>query len=101
MSHIAKITPDIYRDIKHYVKWHTTKRTATKYGISVKTALQVRGSNSYLQYRENVKAQHPPTKYSLADDVLTLHRLTFDKNDNRYITPLSAKSAIQELILKA
>ena len=78
MSHIAKITPDFYRDIKHYARWHTIKRTTQKFGISSKTALQVRGSNTYFQYRENVKAQHPPVKYSLKDQVLELHKLTFD-----------------------
>jgi hypothetical protein len=99
MGHIAKITPDFFRDIKHFNRWHTNRRTAQKFGISVKTALQVRGSNSYLQYMENVKAQHPKTKYSLADDVLELHKLTLRK-DNTYITPPTAKSAVQELLLK-
>ena len=97
----TKITPETFNDIKHFVRWNTNNRTAQKFGISIKTALQVRGSNSYHQYRENVKAQHPAIKYSLAEDVMELHSLRFNKHDNNYHCPRSAKQAIQELLLNA
>lgn len=98
MNHIARITPEYFNETKRFVRWHTIKRTADRFGISRKTALQVRGSNTYHQYQENVRAQHPPTKYSLGEDVLELHRLTFDKKDNKYLTPPSARKAMIDLL---
>lgn len=94
---IKKLTLEHFSEVKRYIRWHTTKRTAKKFGISIKTALQVRGSNSYYQYRENVKAQHPEIKYSLREDVLALHKTVFDKGDNTYKAPLTAKTAITQL----
>jgi hypothetical protein len=93
---ISRLTPEYFSEVKRYVRWHTTNRTAKKFGISIKTALQVRGSNNYGQYRENVKAQHPETKYSLADDVLALHKTVFDKG-GEYHTPKTAQTAITQL----
>ncbi len=100
MSHIAKLTPEFFDDVKRFVRWHTTKRTATKFGISEKTALQVRGSNTYMQYRENVKAQHPEVVYSLRERVLELHSIMFDKKDGKYIQPQVARVAIEQIIYK-
>lgn len=95
----TRITPEAFNEIKHFNRWHTNNRTAQKFGISVKTALQIRGCHSYAQYRENVKAQHPETKYSLADDVMELHSLRFNKHDNNYKCPRSARQAVQEMLL--
>lgn len=71
---------------------------AKKYDLSLKTILQIRGSQNYPQYVQQNKAQHPPIKYSLRDEVLWLHDLTFNKNDNKYIQPPTARKAIEELI---
>ena len=93
---IKKLTPEYFNEVKRYVRWHTTKRTAQKFGISIKTALQVRGSNNYGQYRENVKAQHPEVKFSLADEVLALHKTVFDTGGEYHI-PQTARIAVTQL----
>lgn len=92
------ITPDFFHDIKRFVRWHTNKRTADKFGIHLSTVINIRGSQTYLQYRQLVKAEHPPLKYSLKEDILELHKLTFRK-DNTYIAPRTAQVAIAELLI--
>ena len=94
-----RITPETFNEVKNYVRWHTNKRTSDKFKLHISTVINIRGSQTYAQYRQLVKAEHPPTKYSLADDIYQLHSLTFNKHDNKYIQPKTAKSAIQELLL--
>lgn len=97
----VRITPDFFHDIKKFNRWHTNKRTADKFGIHLSTVINIRGSQTYIQYKQLVAAEHTPVKYSLRDDILELHKLTFNKQDNKYITPPTAKIAVQELLLKA
>lgn len=102
---IKKLTEEYYDEVKRSLNssWRWTRFTkrhiqnvAYKHGISFKTVIQIKTSNTYEEYREQVKAQHPETKYSLRDDVLALHRTVFDKG-GEYHAPLTAKTAITQL----
>ena len=96
-----RITPDLFKSIKIYSQWNTSKRCARKHSVSLKTILQIRGSRNFEQYTENNKAQHPPYKiHSLRDDLLDIHSLIFNKHDNRYLTPLTGKKAAMDIKLK-
>ncbi len=96
MSKVNKITPEYFADTKRILRWNTNRRTARKTGLSLKTVLQIRGSKTYLEYVEQKRAQHPEVKYSLADDVLALHKTVFDKG-GEYHTPKTAQTAITQL----
>lgn len=103
---VHKITEEYYDEVKRSLnstwKWtRFTKRhiqdVAYRHGISYKTVVQIKASRTYAEYQEQVKAQHPETIYSLREDVLALHKTVFDKNDNTYKAPRSAKTAVTQL----
>jgi hypothetical protein len=96
---VAKITEEYFDEVKRSIRWTTSNRAARKHGISLKTVLQIRNSKNYQEYREQVKAQHPYPQFSLAEEVLTLHKLVFDKGEE-YHKPMSAKTAIGQLQYK-
>lgn len=109
MSHIKKITPEYFEDITRSLKqrWYalrTSKRfiekVARTHGVSVKTVLQVKGSNDYSDYQAQNKAQHGEVKNSLREPILELHRKMFDKGDNKYLEPTSAQTAIAQISYK-
>lgn len=97
MPHIKKLTPQYFEDTKRIMRWTTNKRTANKTGLSLKTVLQIRGSKTYKEHQEQNKAQHPDVQFSLGEHVLNLHKLVFDKGDNKYIAPPTARLAIVQL----
>lgn len=96
---MKKLTEEQFNLVKKplYNRFTRPKMLAKKYDLSLKTVLMIRGSQNYVQYQEQSKAQHPDVKFSLADQVLHLHKLTF-KKDNSYLPPNSARVAIGELI---
>lgn len=97
---MSKIDEHTFKKVKGGIFWKLTpQQAATKYEISEKTVFQIRGSHDYKQYKEQVKAQHPEIQYSLADNVLHLHEIIFNKRDNKYIQPQTARRAIEELKL--
>ena len=105
MGKIPKLTEEYFIEVKDDLSWYrkrwtTDKRIAKKRGISLKTVLQIKGSDSYEDYLNNVRAQHPPVKFSLRDHVLVLHRKEFGKDNEAYIEPLTARQAIVELLNK-
>ncbi len=59
--------------------------------------MQIKNSATYQDYVDLCKSQHPETIYSLREDVLALHKTVFDKNDNTYKAPRSAKTAVTQL----
>lgn len=106
MGKVQKITEEYYDEVKRSLnrtwKWtRFTKRhiqdVAYRHGISYKTVIQIKASKTYAEYREQVKAQHMDIKYSLREDVLALHKTVFDKGDNTYKAPLTAKTAVTQL----
>ena len=94
---MKKLTEVDFKKIKRS-RWITPspKEAAKKFGVSLKTVLQVRGSKNYQQYQEQNKAQHPPVKYSIADNVKDLHAKVFGGQDD-YRTPTSARRALEQL----
>lgn len=88
-----------FRMIKKELHWYTPPvAVAVKNHVGLKTVLQVKGSKDFEEYQAQTRAQHPPVKYSLADDVLDLHRITFDRHDNKYLPPLTARKAMAQLL---
>lgn len=92
MSHIAKLTEEYFNETKAYLRWHTNHRTAKRTGLSLKTVLQIRGSRNYIEYQQQNKAQHPFTKYSIADDVMELHKELFHSEE--YKKPRNCQIAL-------
>jgi hypothetical protein len=107
MKHIQKVTPEYYAEVRRSLKntWKWTRFTkrhindvAYKHGISYKTVVQIKNSPTYEAYQEQNKAQHPDNKqFSLREHILVLHKMTFDKGDNTYKEPLTARTAIVQL----
>lgn len=95
----AKITKEVFDHAKRNIGRYGKAQAMRRFNFSMKTAVQIECSKDYRMYRRQVKAQHPLTTYSLAEDVLTLHYQIFWK-DNTYIAPRSAKLAITELLNK-
>lgn len=90
-----------FKKVKGNIFWKLTPgQAAAKYDLSLGTVLKIRGSHDYGQFKELVKATHPEIQYSLKDNVLELHKIVFDKKDNKYIAPATARKAILELQLK-
>lgn len=81
-----------------YNRFARPRVIAKRFGISEKTARQIKGSTSWHDYHLQTLAQHPITLYSLKDEILHLHKLTFDKKDGKYSAPLTARTAIALLI---
>lgn len=92
-----KITEELFHKAKKDLHWYTSSRSvATRLNLSIKTVIQIKHSITFQAYHEQSKAQHPPTLYSLKEEILELHKLTF-KKDNTYIAPPTARKAIAEL----
>ena len=96
---MRKLSEDTFRKAKGSFIWRTTNQVAAKYDISYKTAAQIKVSRNFEDYTLLNKSQHPELQYSLKDNVLDLHKIVFNKHDNKYIAPETARSAIQELKL--
>lgn len=94
-----KITTQIFDEVKRYKLWHSDYRTISTFGISKKTLVQIKSSKDFGAYTEQNLAQHPPIQYSLADSVSDLHDIVFNNHDNKYIKPMTARKACQELKL--
>lgn len=94
---MRKITEQVFDKVKKDLHWYVrTWAVASRFDLSVKTITQIKCSKDFEEYREQCQAQHPPTIYSLKDEILELHRLTFRK-DNTYIAPPTARKAVAEL----
>lgn len=93
-----KIDYDEYRTVKRSLRFHRVATVANKRGLSVSTVMKIRGAKNYDEYVGLVKATHPEIKYSLAEDVLYVHKLMFDKGDNKYQQPATAQKAIKVII---
>jgi len=87
------ITPELHKRVKRHLLWQTASQTANKFYLSKKTVIQIRGTRTFEEYAESNKAQHPGTGHSLKEDILELHKLMFDKHDNKYLAPLTATKA--------
>lgn len=90
------LTEAEFYEINRAIEKHSITFIANKYDRSPKTILQIRGSLSFSQYQQQNQAQHPPTVYSLKDQVLYAHRLMF-RQDNTYIPPETARQAIYDI----
>lgn len=111
---VKKITEEYFEDVKRSLKnkWRWTRYTnrhlheiAGLHGISHKTVVQIKASENYEQYMEQVKAQHPPfAKYSLREDLFQLHEELLG-NKVKYTKPKTGSQAIAqiryELVTKA
>lgn len=94
---MRRVTEQDFKRIKGSFIWRTTNQVAAKYDISFKTAAQIKVSKTFEDYTLLNKAQHPEPKYSLADQVKYVHNLVFNKHDNKYIEPPTARQAAREL----
>ena len=68
-----KITDELFGQIKNELRYSDPLMVAIKNHASVKTILQIKGSQNFLEYRDQVKAQHPPTQFSMRDALIELN----------------------------
>lgn len=96
---MKKVTEPLFLQVKGglFNKFAKPYRLAAKYDLSLKTIYQIRGSRTFAEYTQQNKAQHPEVQYSLAENVLNLHMIVFNKHDNKYIAPPTARKACEEL----
>lgn len=92
-----KITQDIFTDVKKHKRWHSDSQTMRAFGISDKTLVQIKACRDFETYTAMNKSQHPGTGYSLADNVINLHRIVFDTHDGEYLEPRVARKALEQL----
>ena len=85
-----------FAQAKRWLMSYSVETTAKKLNRSIKTVVQIKNSKTFDDYQDQNLAQHPPTKFSLRDNVLELHRLLFDHD--MYAAPSSAERAITELL---
>lgn len=97
---MKKVDEHTFKQARKWLIISTAKSVAHRFDLHESTVLNIRGSKNYAEYREMVKAEHPPVKYSLAEDVMKLHRTLFDLDNGQYLPPRSAQVAMGE-ILKA
>lgn len=97
MSHIKKITPEYFSEVKHTIRWSRPQKAVRVHGISLSTALNIKGCKNYAEYMELVRSEHNPTQFSLREHVLTLHKMVFDKDNPDYKEPRTAQTAIVQL----
>lgn len=84
-----------FRQIKRWLRFHSITKVARRFSLHESTVLAIRGSKTYNEYREQVKAKHPPIKNSLADEIMDLHYNVLYVPG--YIPPRNATVAIKEL----
>lgn len=95
---MSKITEQEFNRIKRSMRpWSRTKVVAANNDLHLSTVLNIKGCRNYTEYRELVKAEHPPTKYSVRDEVLALHRRIYEQTNVAYVYPRNCKQALKEI----
>lgn len=98
---IKKIKPEYFVEVKRSIRWNwNMKKVAEKHGISLSTVLNIKGCRNYAEYMELVKSEHQPVVYSMREASLDLHKLIFDKKDNKYIAPKTGQQAMNEMLYR-
>lgn len=92
-----RVDEDTFNLIKRKLIFSRPRSVAAKVGVSLKTVLQVKGSKTLKEYKDQCRAQHPPQEFSLAQEIMNCHRKMYDKQDGEYIQPPAARTAIIEL----
>lgn len=95
---MKKIDQHTFKQIRKWLRVSTVKSVARRFDLHESTILNIRGSRTFEEYREVVKAEHPPIKYSLAEDILSLHRSLFDRKDGKYMLPKNARQAMAKIL---
>ena len=106
MSHIGKIRLEHYDEVKRSLRntWLFTRfkrnnieAVAKRHGISYKTVIQIKNSDTYEDYQEQNKAQHPDTKYSAREDLLAYLKERCEQAGVQYKTPSHMSIALYQL----
>lgn len=106
MSHIHKVTPEYYDEVKQSLRntWlftrftrHNIEKVAKRHGISYKTVIQIKNSDTYEAYQEQNRAQHPEVKYSARDDLLAYLKERCETAGIPYKTPTHMSIALYQL----
>lgn len=92
---MKRIDDTTFKKVKKWLYIRQPKAVANKFDLHESTVLNIRGCKNFREYREMVEAEHPPTKYSLGEDVIWLHRKLLQTKD--YIAPDTAHNAMVEI----
>lgn len=69
-----KVTAELFTQIKNELKYSDPTTVAIKNHMSIKTILQVKGSQTYADYVAQKRAQHPPQTFSMRTLLEELNR---------------------------
>lgn len=92
---MKKVDQHTFKQVKVWLRLRPAKAVARKFDLHESTVLNIRGCRNFDEYREQVKAEHPPIKYSLAEDVYEIHRMLSDQPD--YVRPRNAQIAMLDV----
>lgn len=70
MSTVSKVTEVLFDQIKAELEFVDPTTTAIKNHLSVKTILQIKGSEDFKDYEAQKRAQHPASKQRSMRDML-------------------------------
>lgn len=73
MPTVNKVTEVLFDQIKTELEFVDPTTAAMKNHLSVKTILQIKGSENYKDYEAMKKAQHPPTTFSMRDMLVDIN----------------------------
>ena len=84
-----RVTEELFIQLKDELLYSEPLTVAIKNHMSIKTILQIKGSQFYTDYVAMKKAQHPPTKYSMRQEITNINekldRLLYAASDNRLL----------------
>lgn len=72
MPTVSKINETLFSQIKASIEIVGIDMTIAQYQLSRKTIVQIANSDTYENYQEQVKAQHPPTQFSMRDAIVQI-----------------------------
>ena len=97
---MRKVTFNEFKSTKRLLIFLTTKTVAKRTGRHLSTIINIKGCRNFIDYEALKNSEHQPTKDSLADRVLELHKMVFMKPGVAYFAPPTARRAVIELQLK-
>lgn len=92
---MKRLDEQTFKQAKKWLRIQSAKRVANRFDLHESTVLNIRGCKNFDEYKEIVKAEHPPVQFSLRDEVLDLHQILFNNDD--YVAPSTAYRAIFEI----
>lgn len=93
-----RVTPQTFNQVKRQLRpWSRASRVAQRNNLHVSTVLNIKGCRNFKEYHDLVKAEHPPIKFSIRDEVFALHRKIYEVPNVAYVYPRGCQQALKEI----